>query len=169
LYKPRKGRYFDLCAKIAANVGLLPTRKKGRLKMANEQHTPGPWRTTRNLNGKLLVASEISGYVPIRTPFREDAFDGPTLPLFVTEAELDANARLFAASVDLLAYAECEEAHRLSLLPSHKGGSGNGQSYMEVFHKHGWDGRDVYGFLDRLRRAAITKAQGEASCPPTPE
>ena len=50
----------------------------------------------------------------------------------------------------LLAYAECEEAKRASLR--------DGSSYEPVFTKHGWDGRDVYGFLDRLRKRALLAA-----------
>lgn len=64
-------------------------------------HTPGPWRVTTGLNGGY-IASKSAGYVPIRTPFREDAFrDGPARG-DVTDEELDSNARLIAAAPDLL-------------------------------------------------------------------
>lgn len=76
----------------------------------------------------------------------------------VSQNEQLANAFLISAAPELLAYAECEEAKRISLLPSDKGGTGNSQSYYDTFTKHGWNGRDVYAFLDQLRRTALTKA-----------
>lgn len=63
---------------------------------------------------------------------------------------------------ELAAYAECEEAHRAGLAPTTNGGTGNSQSYFETFTRHGWDGRDLYGFLDKMRRAALARAKGEA-------
>lgn len=65
-----------------------------------------------------------------------------------------------AAVAALIAYAECEEAQRLSLLPTSKGGTGDGQSYLATFHRHGFEGRDVYGFLDKLRRTALARVGG---------
>jgi hypothetical protein len=65
-------------------------------------HTPGPWRVSVGLNAGY-IASESHGFVPIRTPFRPDAFkDGPDRSDH-SEAELEANARLIAASPRTLA------------------------------------------------------------------
>jgi len=62
------------------------------------KHTPGPWRVSQ----EGYIASR-QGFVPIRTPFRGDAFrDGPTRSPLHPEAELAANARLIAAAPDLL-------------------------------------------------------------------
>lgn len=112
-------------------------------------HTPGPWYLEESpffftIKAKAAGVSGIASIQAV-SPSAKQAL---------------ANARLIAAAPKLLAYAECEEAKRRSLLPSDQGGTGNGQSYFEVFNRHGWDGRDVYGFLDRLRRAAIAEARG---------
>jgi len=62
------------------------------------KHTPGPWRATH----EGYIASENNGYVPIRTPFRKDAFDdGPTRSDHKEET-LQANARLIAAAPAML-------------------------------------------------------------------
>lgn len=57
--------------------------------------TPGPWRVTAN----GYIASQ--GYVPIRTPFRSDAFqEGPGRSDH-SEDTLEANARLIAAAPEM--------------------------------------------------------------------
>lgn len=59
-------------------------------------HTPGPWRVTAD----GYIAGQ--GFVPIRTPYRENAFkDGPARSGH-PEAEVQANARLIAAAPELL-------------------------------------------------------------------
>lgn len=74
--------------------------------------TPGPWRFSQG-----FVGTKSSGYVPIRNPFRADAFDGPEGSpnrSDHTDAELDANAHLIAAAPDLLSglsyIVECYDA-----------------------------------------------------------
>lgn len=62
-------------------------------------------------------------------------------------------AVLMAASTDLIAYAECEEAMHQSLTDP---------SAREKLNKHGFDGRDVFGFLRRMRQSAIAKARGQS-------
>jgi len=64
-----------------------------------QKHTPGPWRITRGLS-EGYIAQDIGGYVPIRTPFREDAFkDGPSRSDH-TEEEVAANAARIVACVN---------------------------------------------------------------------
>lgn len=66
------------------------------------QHTPGPWYVTSG----GYIGSKHDGYVPLRSPFRTDAFvDGPEHS-DPTEATLAANARLIAAAPALLAACE---------------------------------------------------------------
>ena len=63
------------------------------------QYTPGPWHTTPEGH----VSSDTHGFVPLRTPFREDAFrEGPTR-CDTSEPELLANARLIAKAPEMLA------------------------------------------------------------------
>ena len=120
----------------------------------NPAHTPGPWAVYANarhsIDCLLMVEADNGERIAYVADFGKQS-ESPD--------RHHANARLIAAAPALLAYAECEEAHRNSLLPSTKGGSGNGFSYMEVFSKHGFDGRDVYGFLDKMRRSAIAAAK----------
>lgn len=123
------------------------------------KHTAGEWFH----DGTTVYALEHHGWSKgeevMRNRFWAGVQGGPETP----KVEVEANARLFHAAPELLAYAECEEAKRVSLLPTDRGGTGDSQSYMDVFNRHGWDGRDVYSFLDRLRRAAIGKALGHAA------
>lgn len=114
--------------------------------MTAPKHTPGPW-----------WVEEDGGYFDIRSEARVWAIVGNE------GCDDQANARLIAAVPELYAYAECEEARRLSLLPTSKGGTGDGQSYLATFQRHGFEGRDVGGFLDKLRRAALAKARGESN------
>jgi len=60
------------------------------------KHTPGPWRVTHD----GYIAGQ--GYVPIRTPFRKDAFDTGPGRSDHPEDVLQANARLIAAAPELL-------------------------------------------------------------------
>ena len=62
-------------------------------------YTPGPWHAT----AEGYIGSDKHGYVPLRTPFRHDAFtDGPTRSDH-PEAELQFNAMLIAAAPEMLA------------------------------------------------------------------
>lgn len=64
--------------------------------MNAQKHTPGPWRVTED--GYIAGC----GYVPIRTPFRADAFkDGPGRSDHPEEV-LAANAYLIAAAPEML-------------------------------------------------------------------
>lgn len=113
-----------------------------------KQYTPAPWidlGRVSNDDSRTLIGNKDANV----------ALVGCANPLIQ-----QANANLISAAHELLAYAECEEAKRLSLIPTDKGGAGNAQSYFETFTKHGWDGRDVFGFLDRLREVALKKARG---------
>jgi hypothetical protein len=116
------------------------------------KHTPGPWIQ----QGTTIKYRLDSGLAETIANVLGGQFG-------VSNDVAHANARLIAAAPKLLAYAECEEAKHRSLLPTDKGGTGNCQSYMDVFNQHGWDGRDVYGFLDRLRRESIAEATGRAA------
>lgn len=84
---------------------------------------------------------------------------------YVWHATSDERIAVIEAAPYLMAYAECEEAYRVSLLPSNKGGSGNSQSYLTIFWKYGYNSKGssetVHQFLDRLRRLAIAKAEGK--------
>lgn len=74
---------------------------------AHTQSTPGPWHVTASerlknaQTGELemvtYVSSESHGYVPIRTPFREGAFEGENRSDH-PESEVAANIRLIAAA-----------------------------------------------------------------------
>lgn len=85
------------------------------------KHTPGPWTATEE--GK--VAQVGGGFVPIRTPFRADAFvDGPNRSDH-PEEELSANARLIAAAPELLAalvelYERAEHGGNVDGLPEYE-------------------------------------------------
>lgn len=66
--------------------------------MSVTKHTPGPWASDDS--GRVYAIG--GGYVPLRTPFREDAFtDGPNRSDHPEETLL-ANAILIAAAPDLL-------------------------------------------------------------------
>ena len=66
--------------------------------MSITKHTPGPWASDDS--GRVYAIG--GGYVPLRTPFREDAFtEGPNRSDHPEETLL-ANARLIAAAPELL-------------------------------------------------------------------
>lgn len=76
----------------------------------NCKHTPGPWHVAPGINGARYVASDGYGYIPIRTPFRADAFTpGSDNRSDHTDEELDANARLIAAAPALLSALQAVE------------------------------------------------------------
>lgn len=74
-------------------------------------HTKGPWRVTAD----GFIAS--SGFVPIRTPFREDAFKtGPGRSDHSDEL-LDANARRIVACVNACAAIPTEDLEKAAADP----------------------------------------------------
>lgn len=73
------------------------------------KHTPGPWVIARGYNGKLTVGNDPSGYIPLHTPWQEDAFDNPRDPKF---HEANANMRLIAKAPEL--YAMCQRLRELA-------------------------------------------------------
>lgn len=66
--------------------------------MEATQHTPGPWCVTPD----GYICSERCGFVPFRSPFREDAFRPGENKTIHSDEVLMANARLMAAAPDLL-------------------------------------------------------------------
>lgn len=114
------------------------------------KHTPGPfiadrgtedepdrWYVLQDRPGKKFLIATIENGAP-----------GDTLE---TEG---ANARLFAAADDLLAYAVCEQAIN---------GDTSAAPFEPVFLAHGYDAKKYRcpgEFLDELRERAIAKAEG---------
>lgn len=99
-------------------------------------HTPGPW---------IAEGNEMNATVWVRGP------DGKRV-CSVKRCETDFdNARLIAASPDLHAYAECEEARSF------------GEDVAEtVLKQHGWNPSACtsHEFMDKMRRAALAKVRG---------
>lgn len=108
------------------------------------QHTPGPWRVSEGLNAGF-VAKEQGGFVPIRTPFRHDAFqDGPSRS-DISDEILGANARLIAAAPELL---EACKATQFSFEKIRNSGEGYAAALKRFLS------------AKRLARLAIAKAEG---------
>ena len=98
-------------------------------------HTPGPWNV--NDDGSLdLIAPDGRWLMTGKRPLEE----------------LKANATLQSAAPELLAYAKCEDARA------------SGEDIAEtVLTQHGWLRGECtsHEFMDRMRRAAIAKAEGK--------
>ena len=115
-------------------------------------HTPLPWRVTGGLSGDAMIASDRDGYVPLRTPFREDAFrDGPDRSSHSNET-LMANAALIVRAVNghdelVSALRKAEEWI--------KGAYQESQAAVVNGQPRGFSLHDI--------RAAITKAEGGAA------
>jgi len=111
------------------------------------KHTPGPWRISYDHEGLPIVVAVAGGAVPIRTPFREDAFSAdPRTRADFDTATVDANARLIAAAPDLLAALEDAEflLRKIAINPKEAG------AMVDSFRRSAEDAR-----------AAIAKATGE--------
>ena len=75
--------------------------------MTNQQkpmHSPGPWHVTTDPHGRdIFVARQDGSYVPMATPFREDAFStDPDKACVYDLRELEANARFMAMAPEML-------------------------------------------------------------------
>ena len=129
----------------------------------NAAHTPGPWsvhpikssycyivpacQIERPIGGTTVTADDVNDYAQHIV-----AIDCATHRR--TKSEARANARLIAATPDLLAYAKCEEARSCSE-----------DVAKTVLKQHGWNPAKStsHFFLDCMRRAAIAKATAGAA------
>lgn len=112
----------------------------------NTQHTPGPWRATC----EGYIASTENGYVPIRTPFRKDAFDDGPNRSDHKEETLQANARLIAAAPAMLEALKNAVSYLEANRPKGK--------ISEIFHQL----NEYENGVLKPARAAIARAEGGA-------
>ena len=73
-----------------------------------QQHTPGPWRTTRSRNNHIVTTDDGSTARTIARVVLNDEVGG--------EMPVSANARLIAAAPELLEACKAAEAALVSLL-----------------------------------------------------
>ena len=112
--------------------------------MTEYKHTQGPFR----VSSEGYICSELSGYVPLVTPFREDAHRDQH---GATTREALANARLFAAAPDLLE--ALESIARMTL---------DGETLEDgaVYEQSIDDAFDTLSSVIKLSRQAIAKVKG---------
>lgn len=105
------------------------------------KHTPGPWQYVfEGGTTAFITESDGSTIICIRTTENTTA-----------HKNLAANVSLIAAAPDLLVYALCEDARS------------RGEDIAEtVLKRHGFNPKaeSAQDFVDRIRRAAIAKAEG---------
>jgi len=113
-------------------------------------HTPGPWEAVR-INSQEWTVDAPKGDPKLGYTSWEGlaVVHGSTGVEEAGELVAQANARLVAASPDLLAYAEIEEAR-----------SRGEDAAKAALQQHGWHESmgSAQDFVDQMRRAAIAKA-----------
>lgn len=127
---------------------------------AGGTHTPGPWEAKPEEVSRpyIRIRATLLGsrfkIANVLTPTWIDGYQPSDKIVRLEQDETRANARLIAASPDLLVYAQCEEART------------RGEDIAEtVLRCHGWslEKGPSHAFMDAMRRAAIAKATGSAA------